>query len=123
MPDWVFQEIDKMRRGFLWSGKDKASGGQCLVAWTNVCLPTELGGLGVTDLRLAAYALRLRWVWLKRTDADRPWKNLDLDFGNDPIVQAMFQSPLPGTSTGNQDCTKQAVARSDLKTHSGREAM
>ncbi|KAG2653053.1 hypothetical protein PVAP13_1NG423319 [Panicum virgatum] len=33
VPDWVFQEIDKRRRGFLWAGKEKANGGQCLVAW------------------------------------------------------------------------------------------
>ena len=26
VPDWVFQEIDKRRRGFLWSGKEKANG-------------------------------------------------------------------------------------------------
>jgi len=80
VPDWVFQEIDKRRRGFLWAGKEKATGGQCLVAWPIVCLPIELGGLGVVNLRFAAYALRLRWIWLKRTDANRPWKNLSLDF-------------------------------------------
>ncbi|CAL5070105.1 unnamed protein product [Urochloa decumbens] len=81
VPDWVFQEIDKRRRGFLWAGKEKAHGGQCLVAWTAACRPQELGGLGIPDLRRAAYALRLRWMWLKRTDANRPWRDLELDFG------------------------------------------
>ena len=94
VPDWVFQEIDKRRRGFLWAGKEKATGGQCLVAWPIVCLPIELGGLGVVNLRFAAYALRLRWIWLKRTDANRPWKNLSLDFGNDPEVKAMFNASI-----------------------------
>lgn len=27
VPDWVVQEIDKRRRGFLWAGKEKATGG------------------------------------------------------------------------------------------------
>ncbi|PVH61987.1 hypothetical protein PAHAL_3G172600 [Panicum hallii] len=71
VPDWVFQEIDKRRRGFLWAGKEKATGGQCLVAWPI-----------------------LRWIWLKRTDANRPWKNLSLDFGNDPEVKAMFNASI-----------------------------
>jgi len=92
VPGWVFQEIDKRRRSFLWSGKKKANGGQCLVAWPFVCQPAEFGGLGVVDLRLAAYALRLRWLWLKRTDTNRPWKNLELDFGKDTVVQAMFNA-------------------------------
>jgi hypothetical protein len=33
-----------------------------MVAWETVCKPTNLGGLGVTDLKL--YALQARWLWL-----------------------------------------------------------
>lgn len=33
IPDWVISEIDKRRWGFLWAGKDKATGGKCMVAW------------------------------------------------------------------------------------------
>ena len=28
----------------------------------------------------------LRWMWLRRTDANRPWKNLDVDFGKDSVL-------------------------------------
>jgi len=31
-------------------GRKEAKGGHCLVAWTKVCLPKELGGLGISDL-------------------------------------------------------------------------
>ena len=48
----------------------------------------------MVDLRLAAYALHLRWFWLKRTDANKPWKNLELDFGKDSVVQAMFNASI-----------------------------
>lgn len=94
VPDWVFKEIDKYRRGFLWAGKERALGGQCMVAWTSACRPQIYGGLGIPDLRFASYALRLRWLWLKRTDANRPWRSLDLDFGQDKAVQDMFDASI-----------------------------
>jgi hypothetical protein len=40
------------------------------------------------------YALRLRWLWFQHTDGDRPWNGLELDFGNDLVVQKMFQASI-----------------------------
>lgn len=91
IPDWVFQEIDKRRRGLLWTGKEKAHGGQCLVAWNTACRPIEFGGLGITDLRIASFALRMRWLWPQRIDSNKPWKHLQMDFGHDSVLQQMFQ--------------------------------
>ena len=65
---WVIKCIDGYRRGFLWSGAESAKAGHCRLAWLRVCRPTELGGLGIVDLHRFGYALRLRWLWLKRTD-------------------------------------------------------
>jgi hypothetical protein len=75
-PCWLFDEVDKWFRGFFWNAKDRASGGQCLVAWNQVCKEFEHGGLGVKNLRLQGLALRVRWEWLRRTDPDRPWQGL-----------------------------------------------
>lgn len=94
VPDWVIHEIDKRRRGFLWAGKSSATGGQCLMAWPTVCRPTELGGLGIPDLKVAAHALRLRWLWLQRTDQNRPWRDLELAFGADRAVSSMFHNSV-----------------------------
>lgn len=51
-------------------------GGKCKVAWPSVCRPTELGGLGILDLRFFGFALRLRWEWLRRYEPGRCWASL-----------------------------------------------
>ena len=73
---WALKCIDKRRRAFLWSGTEEVAGGKCLLAWPGVCRPAELGGLGIMDLKLFGYALRMRWLWFKKTDAARPWARL-----------------------------------------------
>jgi len=73
---WVLKCIDKHRRAFLWKGTDSVSGGHCVLAWPKVCRPPDLGGLGIPDLQIQGYALRMRWLWAKRTDPNRPWSAL-----------------------------------------------
>jgi hypothetical protein len=74
------KQIDKLRRNFLWKGEepDKVSGGHCLVNWPTVCTPKKLGGLGILDLERFVKDLRLRWLWFKWKQADRPWTGLDI---------------------------------------------
>ena len=64
---WAIGSIDKLRRAFI-CGSDKVSGGKCMVAWETVCRPRDLGGLGVSDLRRAGIALRVRWEWQARVE-------------------------------------------------------
>jgi hypothetical protein len=65
---WAVDSIDKLRRAFIWSGSETVGGGRCKVAWESVCRPRDLGGLGVSDLRRAGIALRVRWEWKARTE-------------------------------------------------------
>jgi hypothetical protein len=58
---WAIEEIDRRRRAFLWSSSQSVSGGRCRLAWPIVCAPKEHGGLGIPDLCILGYALRLRW--------------------------------------------------------------
>jgi hypothetical protein len=69
---WFLKAVDKMRRSFLWAGNDDCPGGKCTVAWNLVCQPKRLGGLGLHNLKLLNTALRAKWLWLARSDAERP---------------------------------------------------
>ena len=78
LPKWVVKAIDKKRRGFLWKGHQQANGGSCLVAWEKVQRPLEYGGLGIHNLELLGCALRIRWLWAQKTNAERPWAGLPI---------------------------------------------
>ena len=72
LSQWAINLIDKLRRAFIWAGSENVTGGKCKVAWLTVCRPKELGGLGITDLRKAGLALRVRWVWKDTTSGRAP---------------------------------------------------
>lgn len=79
LPKWVLKAIDKRRRGFLWKGSDNANGGNCSVSWDRVCWPLSLGGLAILNLEKMGWALRMRWLWLQKTDTARPWVGLSIN--------------------------------------------
>jgi hypothetical protein len=75
---WARKKIDKIRRSFPWKGEENANGGHCLVNWPTVCMPKDLGGLGVPDLERFGRALRLRWLWQEWGDDPKPWVGTDV---------------------------------------------
>lgn len=89
-PKWALDSIDRGCKAFFWAGSEEIHGGQCLVAWSRVCRPKELGGLGVLNLHTQGIALRLRWEWLRRTDNSKPWQGLAMSA--DKEMQAAFAS-------------------------------
>jgi len=62
------------------------------VAWRVVCAPTCYGGLGVPDLKIVGFALRLRWEWLRRTDTAANWSLLPSK--PERQVSAMFDASV-----------------------------
>src|SRR6266540_2591477 len=98
LPPWALKAIDKIRRGFLWKGRKDVKGGHCLVAWPKVARPLELGGLGISQLQQLGWALRMRWLWLKKIEPDRPWAAFQLRVH--PVVKAFFSAAII-TKIGN----------------------
>jgi hypothetical protein len=99
---WAIKCIDTRRRAFLWTGTDKVAGGKCSLAWPDVCRPAQLGGLGVMDLQLFGYALRMRWLWFRKTDASRPWANLP--DSTEKVVADLFHASV-SVEIGNGERT------------------
>ena len=88
IPPWAVKAIDKIRRGFLWRGRKDVKGGHCLVAWPKVCLPKELGGLAISNIQNVCWVLRMRWLWLQKSDPGRPWGMFQLQIHKN--VKAFF---------------------------------
>jgi hypothetical protein len=88
MPNWMHNEIDKIRRNYLWRGRKEAKGGHYLVAWARITKPKEMGGLGIADLKALGMALRIRWKWLQRTGPEKPWGSLPLQLN--PVLENFY---------------------------------
>jgi hypothetical protein len=54
--------------------------------------PTHLDGFGVFDLKLLGVALRLRWLWLHRTNTSRSWSAMPIQV--DQTTQALFKASV-----------------------------
>jgi hypothetical protein len=78
VPKWVINKIDRIRKGFVWRGRKEANGGSCLVAWDIVTRPLKYGGLGIPNLQHMCWALQTKWLWLQKTDRNRPWHGLSI---------------------------------------------
>ena len=48
------------------------------IAWEKVQRPVEYGGLGIHNLELLGWALRIPWLWAQKTNAERPWAGLSI---------------------------------------------
>jgi hypothetical protein len=101
LPPWFIKAVDKIRCGYLWKGRLDAKGGHCLVAWPKVTRAKELGGLGIADLQMLNWALRVRWLWLKKTDTSKPWASFQLPTSR--VLQEFFSMSL--TSEVGDGCT------------------
>jgi len=94
LPKWVI----KRRRGFLWKGQEKVNGGNCLVSWDRVQKPLQYGGLGIHNLEILGWALRIRWLWQQKYDASWPWEGLPVNVPRN--ARALFKVAVQ-TIVGN----------------------
>jgi len=89
LPPQALKAIDKIRRGFIWKGRKDVRGGHCLIAWPKVTRPCFLGGLGISHFQFLGWALRMRWLWLQKTEPEKAWAFLP--FKAQPQVKAFLR--------------------------------
>jgi hypothetical protein len=56
------QDLEKLRKQFLWANDDELPDGKCKVNWTKSFLSKENSGLGILNLENFVRALRLTWL-------------------------------------------------------------
>jgi len=98
LPPQALKAIDKIRRGFIWRGRKDVRGGHCLIAWPKVTRPCFLGGLGISHFQFLGWALRMRWLWLQKTELEKAWAFLPVKA--QPQVKAFFAAAVV-TVVGN----------------------
>ncbi|XP_050222663.1 uncharacterized protein LOC126672753 [Mercurialis annua] len=65
MPSGVQRKLESYMKRFLWKG-DVASRTLCKVSWKSICQDYEMGGLGISSLRVRNQSLLFKWVWKLR---------------------------------------------------------
>lgn len=78
LPAWALKAIDKIKKGFFGMEEKRLKEGTVMVAWGKVCRTVEFGGLGIFSLKELGWVLRMRWLWLAKTDPMRPWSYVPL---------------------------------------------
>jgi hypothetical protein len=73
VPIGTLHDFDKSCRAFFWAGDEQVHGGQCKVAWEDVCAPISKGGLGFHCLRSHNVALLMKFLSKIHSDYSVPW--------------------------------------------------
>ena len=72
IPKIVMKEIEIFLKGFLWSGGELGKG-QAKVAWKEVCMPKDCGGLGLKSLQKWNEVLLTKHIWNVCNKQDTLW--------------------------------------------------
>ena len=75
IPKFVAARLESIQRNFLW-GSSEGSFKYPLVAWEKVCLPVEMGGLGIRSVVSFNQALLGKWLWRYRHEDTHLWQRV-----------------------------------------------
>ncbi|XP_060212175.1 uncharacterized protein LOC132639770 [Lycium barbarum] len=75
IPTGVLEQIDKLRRDFLWEGNSEDHKYH-LVKWEKESLPKFQGGLGIKDLAAHNKSMMMKWLWRFNLEDAGLWKDV-----------------------------------------------
>ena len=75
IPKAMAARIESIQRNFFW-GSSKGSFKYPLVAWEKVCLPIELGGLGIRSVLSFNQVLLGKWLWRYGHEVTHLWRRV-----------------------------------------------
>ena len=75
IPKVVATRLERIQRNFLWGSSVKCFK-YPLVAWEKICLPRELGGLGIWSLVSFNQALLGKWLWRYGHEITHLWQRV-----------------------------------------------
>ena len=76
MPKSICDQIERIRRDFLWGRGDNSSSESRklhLMAWDKICKPKNYGGLGLVPMRIRNLALLGKWYYKWERERNRSW--------------------------------------------------
>nr|GEU62956.1 hypothetical protein [Tanacetum cinerariifolium] len=68
----IINDIEQLMRGFLWCNGDLKKG-KAKVAWRDICLPKNEGGLGLRSLEIFNLALMTTHIWSIASNRESLW--------------------------------------------------
>ncbi|KAF7836148.1 ribonuclease H [Senna tora] len=72
VPKGVLKEIERLNRSFLW-GSTTEKRKQHQVSWSKVCMPRQLGGLGIRSLEAMNKAFHYKLLWQLLCNQNSLW--------------------------------------------------
>ncbi|WMV25457.1 hypothetical protein MTR67_018842 [Solanum verrucosum] len=75
MPSEVIEQIDKIRRDFLWKGNREKHKFH-LIEWEKVTQPKYQGGLGIKNLAAHKRSMMMKWLWRYNLEDAGLWKEV-----------------------------------------------
>ena len=75
IPKAVAARLESIQKNFLW-GSSEGSFKYPLVAWEKVCLPVEMGGLGIRSVVPFNQALLGKWLWRYGHEVTHLWRRV-----------------------------------------------